>query len=119
MKPLIIAPPPAPKPIPDRHKDPLEASIEGAVCQYAQAKKLYVHKFMSKNHRSSPDRIFGYKGVVFFIEFKRKGRKLTAGQQRERERLLDHGFHAFVCDNVDHGTGIIDQEIAWIDARSI
>ena len=51
--------------------DPLEKDIEAKVCLYARDKGMLTYKFTSPARAAVPDRMFIYKGRVFFIEFKR------------------------------------------------
>jgi c-di-GMP-binding flagellar brake protein YcgR len=82
----------------------LEKQIESKVCKYARDKGYLVYKFTSPQRRSVPDRIFiSPRGVVFFIEFKRKGGKLTKGQEAEIERMAQNNAVVFVVDNVEQG----------------
>lgn len=90
----------------------LEKKIEAAVCDYAKSKGLLVYKFTSPARHAVPDRMFVLtSGEVFFIEFKRKGQKLTVPQQREHERLRGHNVCAFVVDNVEEGRRIVDMMV--------
>lgn len=102
-----------------RAKKPvLEKEVEGPVKDYARAKGLYVRKFQSENNRSVPDDIFGTpKGVVFFIEFKRPGKKPTPAQADEHELMRKKNLKVHVIDNVQEGKALIDQYLeddAWL-----
>jgi len=95
----------------NRRGDPLEKTIERRVCSYAEREYgMEVRKFVSSNHRCVPDRMFfGDNGLIFFIEFKRKGLKLTIGQGREKSRLEKKGARIYVVDGVDAGKELIDR----------
>lgn len=96
--------------------DPLEKDIEKRVCDYAKSLGMLVYKFTSPSRRSVPDRMFITKaGVVFFIEFKRKGQKPTASQEVEIAKIRAQGVKCFVVDKVADGKQII-ADIAEIDA---
>jgi hypothetical protein len=94
-----------------RPPNPLEKVIEQKVCDYAKSKGCLVYKFTSPSRRSVPDRMFIAPGVhVFFIEFKRRGEKPTAGQMVEIEKIKGKGGVVWVVDNVEDGKRIIDLE---------
>lgn len=86
----------------------LEKDIERKVCDYAKKNNCLVYKFTSPQRASVPDRLLiTDKGRVFFIEFKRAGKKPTKGQAREIARLKAQGVPVFVVDNVDVGKQIV------------
>lgn len=102
-----------------KNPDPLEKVIEAAVCKYAQSKGFLTYKFTSPARVACPDRLMiTPKGRCFFIEFKRKGQKPTAAQEREHQRLYDHGVNVFVIDNIDTGKDVIDGLILGIKWES-
>jgi hypothetical protein len=87
----------------------LEKQIEESVCQYAREAGMLVYKFTSPNRAAVPDRLFiTPKGVVFFVEFKREGAKVTPPQDREHERLRAQGVTVFVVDSVEKGRTAVD-----------
>lgn len=89
--------------------DPLEKDIEKKVCNYAKSLGMLCYKFTSPSRRSVPDRMFITKaGVVFFIEFKRKGQIPTAGQMVEIEKIRATGVEVFVIDTVEWGIAVIN-----------
>jgi hypothetical protein len=78
------------------------------VCKYAKSLGFYVRKFVSPANRSVPDRLFiSPSGVVFFIEFKRKGKKPTEDQAREHKEIQAHSVAVHVIDNVEDGKTLI------------
>ena len=102
--------------------DLLESEIENRVCRYAKSKGIRHRKYTSPSYRSVPDRMLWLPStprrdqlvpIVFFIEFKRKGKKSTDAQLREHERLREDGFVVYVVDNIDEGKRIID---VWADS---
>ncbi len=94
----------------------LEKQIESAVCKYAEENGFLQHKFSSPAHFGVPDRIFfGDLGLVFMIEFKRKGGKPTAAQEREAMRLKMLGHRVYLVDSVEFGKEVIDREKALLD----
>ena len=87
----------------------LEKTIEKKVCDYAKSKGMLAYKFTSPARASVPDRLLiTPSGVTFFIEFKTKGKKPTAGQSREIARLEAQNVKVFVVDEVEYGKHIID-----------
>jgi hypothetical protein len=87
----------------------LEKQIEASVCDYAKGCGLLVYKFTSPNRMAVPDRMFVRPdGKIFFIEFKRTGAKPTPAQEREHERLRNHGVQVFVVDGVLEGMWVIE-----------
>jgi hypothetical protein len=94
-----------------KHPGPLESVIEQKVCDYAKSLSCLVYKFTSPSRRSVPDRMFiAPGGRVFFIEFKRKGEKPTAGQEVEIEKMVKQGANVYVVDNVELGKRFVDLE---------
>jgi hypothetical protein len=86
-----------------------EAQIEKKVCDYVKSKGGIAYKFVSPARRSVPDRmIILPNGVLFFIEFKKPGGKLTSGQEREIARLTVLGRVVFVVDGVEDGISTVD-----------
>jgi hypothetical protein len=81
-----------------------EAQIEKKVCDYVKSKGGIGYKFVSPARRSVPDRMIALpNGVLFFIEFKKPGGRLTSGQEREIKRLRDLGQRVYVIDDVEDG----------------
>lgn len=92
-----------------KNLNPLEKEIEAKVVAYAKNLKMLVYKFTSPSRRSVPDRMFiTAVGVVFFIEFKRKGEKPTAAQEVEGDKIRATGVKVFVIDSVNDGKAIVD-----------
>lgn len=95
----------------------LEKQIESAVCDYAKERGLGVYKFTSPARAAVPDRMFIYKGRMFFIEFKREGQKPTPAQEREHHRLQQHQINVFVVDSIEQGKSTINLMLQMIEAR--
>lgn len=94
-----------------KNLDPLEKDIEKKVCDYARSLKILVYKFTSPGRSHVPDRLFvTAAGHVFWIEFKRKGKKPTPAQEVEIKKLRDQGATVYVVDNVDDGKLAIETE---------
>lgn len=90
--------------------NPLEKTIERAVCDHAAKKGCLAYKFNSMNRAAIPDRLFiTPAGRVFFIEFKRRGQLPTVPQEREHARLRNQNVFVFVVDDVDFGKRVIDR----------
>lgn len=96
----------------------LEKKIEGSVCDYATKKGMWVRKYANPARRGAPDRIFAYKGRVFWIEFKQKGKGLSPLQKIEIKKMCAAGLTVYVCDDVEQGKKIIDRELEC-DAGSL
>lgn len=88
-----------------------ESDIEREVCKYAEGCGFLVRKYNSAGVVGVPDRIFFGFGLVFLIEFKTPTGRLSAMQEREIQRIRDHGVKCFVVDDVDDGKRIIDGAI--------
>ena len=87
----------------------LERDIEKRVKDYARSKGFLAYKFTSPAHIGVPDGLFiSPLGFVIFLEFKQTGKKPTAMQQREIDRINQHGVLALVVDSVEQGKGLID-----------
>ena len=80
-----------------------ESLIEKRVNTYAKACGWLVYKFVSPNNRGVPDRMYMKEGVMFFIEFKAPGKKLTPLQMVHRKQIQAQGFMVFVVGSVEQG----------------
>lgn len=99
-----------------KNLNPLEKDIERRVCDHAKALKILCYKFTSPSRAHVPDRLFITKGgVVFFVEFKRKGQKPTKAQDVEIAKIRATGVKVHVVDNVAEGKHVL-AEIAEIEA---
>jgi len=85
-----------------------EVKVESEVCKYAQALGWLVFKFCSPNNRGVPDRIFIRKNVVFFIEFKKKGKEMTKLQKFIADLIMKAGVAVYEVDNAESGIKIIN-----------
>ena len=88
----------------------LEKDLEKKVRDYAKKVGVLCYKFTAPGRRSVPDRMFMYRGAVFFIELKAKGKKPSIAQLREIEKIRNQGVWAYWADNLDHCKALIDQE---------
>ena len=89
----------------------LEKKIEGKVVDYAKKKGCWARKFTSPGTRAVPDRIFGYNGVVWFIEFKSEGKDATKLQKSEHAEMRKTNLRVYVVDSVRKGIEVINFEI--------
>lgn len=87
----------------------LEKIIEKRVCDYATDKGVMVRKNEVRTFIGRPDRVFHYKGLTWYIEFKAQGKKASPAQLREIQKLTDQGIPAYVVDNIEDGKTIVDR----------
>ena len=87
----------------------LEKQIEKAVKDYARSQGWLAYKFTSPGHIGVPDGLFiSPVGRVVLMEFKQTGKKPTPLQQREIDRINQHGVYALVVDSTEQGKELID-----------
>jgi hypothetical protein len=80
----------------------LEKDVEAHLVRRVAALGGLALKFTSPARRNVPDRIVLQPGgVLTFVELKAPGKKPTAGQLREHERLRALGFRVLVLDTKD------------------
>jgi hypothetical protein len=92
-----------------------EASVEGAVVQYALKRKVLTCKFTSPGNKGVPDRMFIFEGRTMFLEFKRLGERPTKLQGHWLSKLGGHGAMASWVDNVPDGKRMVDSLVAGRD----
>jgi len=85
----------------------LEKIDEQKVVSFAESKGFMVLKLNVLGRRGWPDRLFVYKGKVFFIEFKRVGEEPAKLQQEIHARIRSHNIDVHVVDNWADGSDII------------
>lgn len=96
----------------------LERDIETRVCKHAQKFGVLTRKYTSPSHRSVPDRLFLFPGgLVAFIEFKQKGKKMTKGQQREAQKLMSLGHKVYLVDDVNEGKQLVNEILELVLAK--
>ena len=79
----------------------LEKDVEAHLVEGVKRLGGVAYKFTSPGRRNVPDRICVLPGGrIVFVELKAPGKKPTAGQAREHQRLRDLGQEVVVCDNV-------------------
>lgn len=82
--------------------DPLERVIERKWNDVAQANGWMTRKMIDQNERSYPDRMYMRDGVMFMIEYKRKGKKQSDAQKLKAEEIkIKGGFPVYVIDALD------------------
>lgn len=95
---------------------PKETSVEDKACAYAKEQGCWHRKFKSANARGLPDRIFiTPDGVVFFIEFKRRGKGARVQQKLVIDEMREYNAKVFVTDDVDEAKKIIDDMVIFGD----
>lgn len=86
-----------------------ERTIESAFVTYATKKKCKAMKLVLLLGKGFPDRtVLCPGGKVIFIEFKRKGKKLSMTQKSIRNVLVDLGFSYSLCDEIGQAEKILD-----------
>jgi hypothetical protein len=93
----------------------LEKQVDQAIVAYAKKRGLLSIKLTmlgTMGFAGLPDRLFlGTGRLVFFIEMKRPGGKMSELQKLWQGRLETLGFHVYECDDIDYGKQIIDYEL--------
>ena len=90
-------------------KETTEVDIENPFVSYCKTKGCKALKLRLIGLRGFPDRsIFCPGERIFFIEFKRKGKKQTANQKLWQRILEGLGFEYYVCDDLDKAKDILD-----------
>lgn len=86
----------------------VEAHVELAAVVYAEEHGFMTRKLKWIGRRGAPDRLFIGHGHVLFVEFKKPRKrpsnrpiKIDPLQQKEYDRLVEHGANVFVCDNIE------------------
>lgn len=92
-----------------RRKIITEVDIEDSFVKYAESKGCKAFKLVFLSGRGFPDRtILCPGGRIFFIEFKRKGGKVSEHQKKVRKLLIDLGFYCHICDAKGQAEKILD-----------
>ena len=81
----------------------LESQLERKVVEWCRRHHLLTYKFTSPSNRGVPDRIVvcPTNGCLIFVELKQQGKKPTALQLHEMERLRSAGCTVVWSDNYD------------------
>lgn len=92
-----------------KQKDVTEKKIEDDYCSYAKNNKCAALKLIYLNKRGFPDRTTLVPGgVIFFIEFKSKGKKQTPTQTLAQKLIESFGFKYYICDEIGQAEAILD-----------
>ncbi len=87
-----------------------EIDIEKAFCKYADKLGCKALKLIFLNKKGFPDRtIICHGGRIFFIEFKRKGKKPSPAQIVVRKILESFGFEYYICDTEGQAEYYLDK----------
>lgn len=91
----------------------LEVNIEDDFVTYAKSKGFKALKLILLRKRGFPDRtVIGPGATIFFIEFKKKGKKLAGTQHPIRRLLHGFGFGYYVCDRPGQAEKILNRYIS-------
>ena len=83
--------------------DTKESIVERHVCKFAKKMGWVEFKLNSSSIRGIPDRLFLYKGLVLFVEFKKRGETPTAFQAHIHKLFLKQGFTVYLIDDINAG----------------
>ena len=97
----------------------LEKDIERKVVLWAKNNNFITYKLHGNNQWGIPDRLFGYKGNIIFIEFKRPvtGGVLSFSQKTQQRKLESNGFHAKVFNDYDNCVNALKEWKRIIDTH--
>ncbi len=92
-----------------KRKEIPEIKIENTFVTYAEKKGCKCYKLVFLVGKGFPDRtILCPGGKIFFIEFKRKGKKPNKHQNDVRKILIGLGFEYYVCDKLGQAEKYLD-----------
>ncbi len=77
----------------------LERDIQSSCIDWARARHAYCRKFRSPANRSAPDYVITYRGVTWYVEFKKEGKKPTTLQEEEHCKIRAAGGVVWVVDS--------------------
>lgn len=93
----------------EKRKEVTEVDIENTFVTYASNRNCKALKLVFLVGRGFPDRtILCPGGKVFFIEFKRKGGKMSPQQEQVRKLLTDLGFKYYICNKKAQAEKILE-----------
>jgi len=81
--------------------DMAEKDIQSRCVDYARRNHAYARKFASPANRSVPDYIFIWEGLIWFVEFKRHGKRATEQQDWEHGEIRAAGGKVWVIDDIE------------------
>ena len=96
----------------------LESYIETAVTEYSITKGMNNLKLNVSGRIGWPDRIFLFRSIAFFIEFKRAGEPPRKAQLYVHGILEAQGFKVYVVDNIPYGKEVIDGQVRLSQVRT-
>ena len=76
-----------------------ESALEAKIVKYCRENGILTYKFSSPSHRGVPDRVMMKDGKVMFMEVKAPGKRLTALQLHEIEKIQKSGVVAGCVDD--------------------
>ena len=91
----------------------LEKDIEKKLVKYAESLGMLTFKFTSPSNAGVVDRIFIYRGQVFFMEIKTVSGKLTPLQKRHGAQLIAHDAHYGVAYGYAQGEKLLNDFEHW------
>ena len=77
-----------------------EADVQEKCAEHARDHGAWARKFSSPSNRSVPDYVFCWLGIIWFVEFKRYGKKPTKAQYDEHKKIRDAAGKVWVIDEV-------------------
>jgi len=87
-----------------------ESEIESKFVAYATKKGCKAMKLVMLHGRGFPDRtIFCPGGKMFFVEFKRKSKKMSKTQILIHRQLAQLGFDYYLCDEIGQAEKYLDE----------
>lgn len=84
-----------------------EIVLEEDACKFAEERGWMQRKTIYAGRRGCPDRMFWRNGVFLMVEFKKKGGKPEAHQEREHARFKAQGFTVHVIDNFEDAKALL------------
>ena len=97
-----------------KHYGTKEADVENKAYEYARSRGCWHAKFKSANNRGVPDRIFiTPNGAVFFIEFKKPGKKTRKQQRLVIDEMRENMAQVYVTDDLAEAKRIIDEVVVF------
>lgn len=88
---------------------PLESELENKAVMRARQLDILTLKLNVKGRTGWPDRIFIFKGIIHFVEFKAPGGALSPMQCYIHEALRKHGVNVVVLDNWEETNGFLER----------
>ena len=77
-----------------------ESDVQEKCVEHARSHGAWARKFSSPANRSVPDYVFCRNRLLWFVEFKRYGKRPTKAQYDEHKKIRDAGGRVWVCDEV-------------------